>query len=599
MFRAGVILTVLLCLAAIATPVTKAYQGYRALNSAERLIRADLVHSQPAHLSQTLKDLQHGLQSLHGAYEWSPYLRFVPTIGPRYQNLRYILAAAQNITHALTQMEPAIEGGFRSRRVPGSQNSTTSGKALMDAVIGILPDLSPTLRKSLPYWHHAQRDLEQVNWQLFQGPLGPTRVRDLKTATQFFSQFVSNIPLIVQNSQVLKRVLGIPVPQTYLLLFQNSGELRPTGGFITAYSLVTVHNGHLHSLSSHNIYSLRHQITYRPPAPPILHYVYTQHWHMRDANISPNLPTTAQYINRFYSSIPGLPRLNGMIFVNTWLVDNLLKVTGPLTMPAAYHNLTITWRTANKDMELIAEHSHLPSSTRKAFIGAMMQMLLNRARLARGAEFLQILKALGHGLNRKYLLVWFHNSQSEQLAISHNWAGLITKNVPADYLEIVDMNLGGHKDNFFMHETITINIRKQGSRYIQSDTITWYNPALDNGWLVVPYQSYLRVYVPLGSQLVTITHGNGHIFAYNNHAVNKTVFGRHISLPGRTSHSQPARRGSITITYRLPQGLPLTSLLIQKQPGIRSEQCTITDGSFHRTLTLNQDMRVELSQGQH
>ena len=40
--------------------------------------------------------------------------------------------------------------------------------------------------------------------------------------------------------KILPQVLGDPKEKKYLILFQNDKELRPTGGFITAYAIFSV-----------------------------------------------------------------------------------------------------------------------------------------------------------------------------------------------------------------------------------------------------------------------------------------------------------------------------------------------------------------------
>ncbi|WP_051350963.1 DUF4012 domain-containing protein [Sulfobacillus thermosulfidooxidans] len=599
--RLGILVMFLAALSiGIGVPLYQASQGYQQLRMAQQIIRTDLRQHQLRQFPQALRDLSESSVHLKRALIFTAYAQFLPSVQIPYQNLVDLQIATQNISQALSEMSPAIELSSRALDFPSrpshlEDNSTHSHFSSLESMVQAIKMLSPALIRSQPHWQQAATALKHVNWSAFEGILSPHTLSQLRSTSHVFDQVVAAIPVLTHSSQVLQQILGIPLSQTYLVLFQNSGELRPTGGFITAYSVITVKDGQIQIGASHNIYSLQNQVTYRPLAPSILHYVYTQHWHLRDANISPNLPTTVGYIQRFYSSIKGAPPINGMIFVNTWLVDDLLKVMGPLRLPASYHHLTITWQNANMTMETIAEHSHLPQATRKAFIGVMMQELLTQAFKARGSALVHILNTLYHGLQRKYLLLWFANTKSEELAVHYHWAGRIRPHVPSDYLEVVDMNLGGHKDNFFMREVVDVRITQQHDRYVQSDTITWYNPALDNGWLVVPYQAYVRVYVPLGSKLISITAGNGAIFDYNNLTVNKTVFGRHISLPGRTSLSQPARRGSMTFTYLLPKTLPMTSLWIQKQPGIRVEPYHISFGSFHRSVTLLEDMEIPLS----
>ena len=50
----------------------------------------------------------------------------------------------------------------------------------------------------------------------------------------------------------------------YLILFQNDNELRPTGGFLTAYAVVFVENGKVSPEKSDDIYELDKKFSRKP-----------------------------------------------------------------------------------------------------------------------------------------------------------------------------------------------------------------------------------------------------------------------------------------------------------------------------------------------
>ena len=61
-------------------------------------------------------------------------------------------------------------------------------------------------------------------------------------------------------------LLGANQKREYLIVFQNDKELRPTGGFMTAYTIADVEKGVFHPVSSSDIYSLDANYTPRIPA---------------------------------------------------------------------------------------------------------------------------------------------------------------------------------------------------------------------------------------------------------------------------------------------------------------------------------------------
>ena len=78
------------------------------------------------------------------------------------------------------------------------------------------------------------------------------------------------------------------------MIFQNDKELRPTGGFITAYSIAKVINGNFDPTSSSDIYNLDNNYTPTIKAPdPIIDYIkgpylLSNKLRLRDMNWSPD-----------------------------------------------------------------------------------------------------------------------------------------------------------------------------------------------------------------------------------------------------------------------------------------------------------------------
>ncbi len=51
--------------------------------------------------------------------------------------------------------------------------------------------------------------------------------------------------LLIQSPELLTATLGLNEPQTYLILAQNSDEIRPSGGYISTYGWMTVRNSRI------------------------------------------------------------------------------------------------------------------------------------------------------------------------------------------------------------------------------------------------------------------------------------------------------------------------------------------------------------------
>ena len=527
------------------------------------------------------------------------YAGYIPYLDNYYNNGLYvangsydIIKAVNSITPSLSKMAPLL--GYSTATTDNAHPLT--GKQKIYALIHTLPTLGPALKSIYPDLVDANANIQKINPQYIPSSLTKGKGINISSIKSFFNGFIKNIPTFDKSISVIESILGVPNPTRYLLMFQNSGEIRPTGGFMTAYGFITFANGELGTITAHNIYNLANVVRYKPLAPkPLYVYNATYYWHLRDANTSPNVPTTVQNIYAFYNSIPNAPHIDGVIFIDTWFVDSLIKIVGGIRMPSVYNNVLITNNNANYYMEYMAEKSGLPQSDRKAFISVMMHILIQKVFSSHGSTAVNVLNDVLQNLTQKQILLYFNNTDAENLVAKYKWGGIIPKKTNGNYLQIVEANLAGAKDNYFMGETLNINISKlSNGRYVQTSSITWTNPAIYDNWLVGPYLSWVRFYTPLGSKLMTMKGTDGFLQNYNNYIVDKSVFGNHIRIHSRLSKSVPPTTGTMSATYELPAGINIHTLLIQKQPGEKGQWVHVNYGNIHKSFFMTTDTVVNL-----
>lgn len=581
-----------LVIAFLAVPGIMLYRQVLGVKSQlTRMARAERSHNFSA-IASHLALLPGQLTRMEGLLRWMDYWRVVPGVGPKYRDLQEALNAVSEGLRGVAVMMPAMErvAPLLGYQVDGKPPGSLSGRHRISAFLGALPLLVPDLKRAYPDFLQAEKTLSEVHARDFSGRLAPVGHK-LAAAQSLLATAVKNMPLIDRSTSVLQNILGDPTPKRYLLIFQNSGELRATGGFMTAYAYVTLDHGKLGRIHEQNMYQLDAQATYHAPASPVIAtYLPVTYWHLRDANTSPNVPTTVSYIKTFYDSIPGAPTVNGIIFIDSWFVDQLIGDVGGLTVKTPKGPVQITAADANIKMELMAEGQGLPSNVRKKFIGTMMRMLFADVLHSHGQELARVLKTVETSLNDKFIVLSFNNPRDQALVRRYHWGGVMDTRVPGDYLSIVDENLLGHKDNYLMTYHLSTRIRHIGRRYQETASITYRNSAVDNGWLFVPYKSWVRFYVPVGSQLISMTGTNGiPVEDYVNTTVNKTVFGGHQVLPDRTSQSAPLASNTVTVTYWLPPGVSTKQLTVQLQPGVNHQTLTVAQGRYHKTIRFTHD----------
>jgi len=371
-------------------------------------------------------------------------------------------------------------------------------------------------------------------------------------------------------------LLGARGPRTYLLVPQNPWDLRATGGFAGTAVLLRVDHGRLDApktLASDAVddaRSKRQARDYIPPPLPLVTYQHLNEWFYRDANWSPDFPTSARLLRYFYWLGQG-QRADGVIAFDSSLLGPLLGLTGPVTAPGISTPLTSANGVAVLDSYVNAKGATGPKSApNKNVAGLVYGIVFKRLQQLGAAQLPATLRVLGTALRQKHMLLWLPDATVAPILAHHSWDGAIDA-TRSDYLYVVDTNVHYNKINDFVHEGLSYHAVIQPDRSLRSTlTITYTNttPPAARLYKRRPpqnnplYEDFVRVYVPLGSALLGTTGLVQPWSAMRDH--NKTVFAGYLRVP-------PGQGVTVTFSYRVPpnadMGPSAYSLTVQKQPG--------------------------------
>ncbi|MDO8311248.1 MAG: DUF4012 domain-containing protein, partial [Sideroxyarcus sp.] len=200
---------------------------------------------------------------------------------------------------------------------------------------GSFPTVTVSEQLVAPEWQAVQEDvqaglthLEKINSEAL-----PQKYREQ------FSVLFDHLPLLltaVQNvdnvQDMLRYFLGFDGRKEYIVWFQNTSELRATGGFIGSFAVLAAENGTLSVIDvpGKGAYTLNDYITKKivPPAPLQL---INKDWQSQDANWWPDFPTSAEKFNEFYTLARGFP-VDGIIALTPKLITDLLGITGDVAL---------------------------------------------------------------------------------------------------------------------------------------------------------------------------------------------------------------------------------------------------------------------------
>jgi hypothetical protein len=412
-----------------------------------------------------------------------------------------------------------------------------------------------------------------------------TTLDSLKSMTdESVTLITSARPLI----KTLSSVLGEPTEKKYLVLFQNDKELRPTGGFITAYAIFRLDSGVVHVDNSSDIYSLDATIANKPTAPaPLLKYFPTVPlFNLRDNNLSPDFKVSMDSFYKMYQTAGGTTDVDGIIAVDTQALVAAMNILGDINVDGS----TFTTKTDPRcncpnviyQMEVFADQpAQIIKENRKGIIGDLMYAIMSKAfssspKLYWGPLF----QAMLAEMNQKHILFYMNNAQAQAGFEGLNAAGRIMP-FTGDYFTINEANFGGAKSNMFVTEAVTqdYTLQSDGS-IVKTVTVNYKNPYppsdcnLEHGNLCLNavLRDWVRIYVPKGSQLISNNGSEVKMTTYDD--LGKTVFDGFLTV-------RPQGVAKLTVSYKLPFKLAQNSLLplmVQKQGGTGDSAYTLTMG---------------------
>ncbi len=296
--------------------------------------------------------------------------------------------------------------------------------------------------------------------------------------------------------------LGHDRPRTYLFIFQNQSELRPTGGFMGSLAEVTFDRGEIKSIvvPGGGPYDLRSQLKARVLPPEPLRLVSSR-WEFQDANWFADFPTAAQKIDWFWSK-SGQPTLDGIITINAHVLQMLLKSTGPITLPE--YGKTLDAENVMLELQKSVELEYDKTENKpKKIIGDLLPLLLEKMRGTDEQGMLTYARVFGEALQTKDIQLWFRNADEQSVAQEMGWDGSFPA-VVGDTLALNEANIGGQKTDAVIDERTThdIDIQADGSVV---DTVTLerqHTGSKGELFQGANNVAYIRLYAPSGSTLI-------------------------------------------------------------------------------------------------
>ncbi|MEZ4771135.1 MAG: DUF4012 domain-containing protein [Caldilineales bacterium] len=479
------------------------------------------------------------------------------------------------------------------------QQTATAGRAALDGALAVLEAsqaggdgsalarVTAAVQASQPDWDTAETALNNVadiRTRLDVAALDPRIAGPLAQ----LDRYLPTLQTAVSLGKVAPALLGAEAPRTYLLLAQNSEELRPTGGFISGVGLMTVAGGELGTLDFSDSYSVFNPDVDHPVAPPdLLRTMGAQILVFRDSNWSADYPTAASVAQSLYQLDTGTAT-DGVFAFDIEAARRLVGAMEPLALPGydepvTAQNLVAAMRevwAAPVDTETTVADEKKSQwwRHRKDFMGDLAAA--GRAKIEAGdVDFGALAQAIYSSLQEKHILLSVTDPATMALLRNAGWAGAVEPGA-GDHLLVVDSNVGWNKVNALVDRgtRYTVHPQADGSAEVELRlTYTHHGQPIDGPCIQKAdygdsyedlqrycYFDYLRVYAPAGAQLLDAQGFEPDSVGQTTGETGSALFSGFLVTPAGAGHE-------VVLRYRLPAGViqdDLYRLRIQKQPGV-------------------------------
>ena len=421
--------------------------------------------------------------------------------------------------------------------------------------------------------------------------VSPDLIITIDSLSKFLDQLQDINQTLLDSPTLLTAALGLEDDQTYLVLSQNSDELRPSGGYISTYGWITVRNGRVVDYD----YYPSTATSPNPPPVEMSSEVPVPEWWIPyepavyaawDGSWYADFPSTAAMSAWYYDQgdNPQSP-VDGVIAIDLAGFEYLLKGLGGITVEQ--YGVDVSGENfREKIYEIRADHSD--DINHKQFLAALYRQIFQDWQSVDSMTAIDMRGAALQALQEKHIMIYFTNQELNRAMDVLGWLGAQEPGTANDYLMVVDANLG-NKANRSVNRQLTYDVEIQPDRSLKSRLAIGYDysarvaendPAVGPQHGSINYNSLIQVMVPAGATLT----GTNEIMVEPTVVLTDehTIFVSNLTLDYNESrrfqysYTAPALVENAGAYWRY-------KLVIQKQPGMLGEfvnvQVTLPEGA--------------------
>jgi len=369
----------------------------------------------------------------------------------------------------------------------------------------------------------------------------------------------------------------------YLVIFQNSDELRATGGFMGSYAQLALRDGQIQSVDIQDIYVPDGQFTGFVEAPPgVKEYLSSgKGLRLPDANWWPDFPSSAQKILPFFA-LGKEQAFEGVIAINLEVMKQLLQITGPVYMP----DYQTTVSAENVAEVARADRSEFfPGSVAKPhFLSNLFTILKFKLRALTPAQKKELLTLIRSDLRNKNIQIYSNLPELQAVLSTYQLTGEVKTPSDHPFLFLVESNVGINKANRDIIREVHITLTPA----LTSITIDFYNRNSAELNAAGHYINYQRLLLPPSAQIRSITYHGKTVHDWDSEIVTAESgqsllqVGFLLEVPAKTDRQ-------VVIELAQSVGKEPLEYLIQKQAGLPPVPYTVSWQGQPKSFLLEKD----------
>lgn len=283
----------------------------------------------------------------------------------------------------------------------------------------------------------------------------------LATAKTYCEKLSGTVHSMNVLAQLLPSMLGTDshandAPRNYLILAQTNAEARPSGGLTGSLGVVTVQGGHLSMqpfVSDADIPKADEPVVKLTAEEKML-FTDKLGTDIRDANFTPDFPRTGEIVRAMWAKRYGL-QVDGVIAIDPLFLQNMLDVTGGVTMP---DGSVLDGDTTAQTLLNTVYARMTPEQTDEYFSQAAQLAFDHITQNANNPK--GYINALSKSIDQGHLLLWSAHENEQNLIAESNISGRLITEGAKPQVGVYVSDETQSKMDWYLHREVTTEFQK-------------------------------------------------------------------------------------------------------------------------------------------